>query len=78
MMVSAVRPCGELRFRIHEGSFRAADFAEFCKQLMHDVEGEIFLIVDRGPVHTAKETKEFTEKTQGNFAFSSFPRTRPS
>lgn len=61
-----MRPRGELRFRIHEGSFRAADFVEFCKQLMHDVEGEIFLIVDRSPVHTAKETKEFTEKTHAH------------
>lgn len=76
-MVSAVSPRGELRFRLHEGSFRASDFIEFCKQLMHDVEGMIFLIVDRGPVHTAGETKEFVEKTQGRLRLFFLPSYSP-
>ena len=76
-MVSAVSPRGELRFRLHEGSFRAADFIGFCKQLMHDVEGEIFLIVDRGPVHTAGETKEFVEKTGGKLRLFFLPSYSP-
>jgi transposase len=77
-MVSAVSPRGELRFRLHEGSFRAADFINFCKQLMRDLPGTvIFLIVDRGPVHTARETREFVESAQGRLRLFFLPSYSP-
>jgi len=77
-MISAVSPRGELRFRLHEGSFRAADFVNFCKQLMRDAGNTIiFLIVDRGPVHTARETKEFVESTQGRLRLFFLPSYSP-
>jgi transposase len=59
MMVSAISPRGQLRFHLHEGSFRAVHFIAFCKQLLADIEGKIFLIVDGSSVHTAKEVKDF-------------------
>jgi transposase len=77
-MVSAVSPRGELRFRLHEGSFRAADFINFCKQLMRDLPGMvIFLIADRGPVHTARETKEFVESARGRLRLFFLPSYSP-
>jgi transposase len=77
MMISAVSPRGELRFRIHEGSFRAAHFIEFCKQLIRDVENRIFLIVDGSSVHTARETREFVESTQGKLRLFFLPPYSP-
>jgi transposase len=77
MMVSAVNPRGELRFRIHEGSFRAAHFIEFCKQLIRDAENSIFLIVDGSSVHTARETREFVESTQGKLRLFFLPPYSP-
>ncbi len=77
MMVSAVSPRGELRFRIHEGSFRAAHFIEFCKQLMRDTESSIFLIVDGSSVHTARETREFVESTEGKLNLFFLPSYSP-
>ena len=59
MMISAITPRGQLRFHLHEGSFQAVHFIAFCKQLLRDVTGKIFLIVDGSSVHTAKEVKEF-------------------
>jgi transposase len=77
MMVSAVSPRGELRFHIHEGSFRAANFIEFCKHLMKDTEREILLIVDGSPVHTAKAVSEFMQSTQGKLQIFFLPPYSP-
>lgn len=77
-MVSAVSPRGELRFRLHEGSFRAAHFIEFCKQLMRDMGNTIiFLIVDGSSVHTARETRDFVESTQGRLRLFFLPSYSP-
>ncbi len=77
MMVSAISPRGELRFRIHEGSFRSAHFIEFCKQLPKDSGRDIFLIVDGSSVHTAKQVKEFVVSTQGKLQLYFLPPYSP-
>ena len=77
MMVSAISLRGELRFHIHEGSFRAADFIYFCKQLMKDADSDIFLVVDGSSVHTAKEVKEFVTSTQGKLQLFFLPPYSP-
>jgi transposase len=77
MMISAISPRGELRFHIHEGSFRAANFIDFCKQLMRDVDSDIFLIVDGSSVHTAREVKEFVKSTGGKLQLFFLPPYSP-
>jgi transposase len=77
MMVSAIGARGQLRFRLHEGSFRAVHFIEFCKQLMADIPGIIFLIVDGSSVHTAKEVKEFVKTTDGRLHLYFLPPYSP-
>lgn len=77
MMVSAISPRGELRFRIHEGSFRAEHFIDFCKQLMKDAGNDIFLIVDGSPVHTARKTREFVQSTGGKLSLYFLPGYSP-
>lgn len=64
MMISAISPKGQLRFHLHQGSFNSLDFIAFCKQLLADIKGKIFLIVDNSSVHTSKITREFVEKTE--------------
>jgi len=77
MMVSAISPRGELRFHIHEGSFRAANFVAFCKQLLKDTERDVFLIADGSSVHTAKEVREFAESTKGRLQIFILPPYSP-
>jgi transposase len=77
MMVSAVSPRGELRFHVHEGSFRAAHFIDFCKHLMSGVGSDVFLIVDGSSVHTAKEVKEFVASTRGRLQLFFIPPYSP-
>jgi transposase len=77
MMISAISPRGELRFHIHEGSFKSPHFIEFCKQLMKDAESDIFLIVDGSSVHTAKNVKEFVKSTQGRLQIYFLPPYSP-
>ena len=77
MMVSAISPRGELRFHLHEGSFKARNFVAFCKQLMADVTGKIFLITDGSSVHTAKEVKEFIATTEGRLQLRFLPSYSP-
>lgn len=77
MMVSAVSPRGLLRFRLHEGSFKARHFVEFCKQLLDDIDGKIFLVVDRSPVHTAKKTRDFAKSTDGRLELVYLPPYSP-
>jgi transposase len=77
MMISAITPRGQLRFHLHVGSFKAKDFISFCKQLLADIEGKIFLIVDGSSVHTATETREFVASTNGRLELFFLPPYSP-
>jgi transposase len=77
MMVSAISPRGELRFHIHEGSFRAEHFVEFCKQLVNESPGKVFLVVDGSPVHKAGKVKEFVQSTEGRLQLFFLPPYSP-
>src|SRR5258706_403339 len=64
-MISAVTAKGQMRFMVVEGGVNADVFIEFLKRLMLGATRKVFLIVDRGPAHRAKKTKEFV-KAQGD------------
>ena len=64
-MISVVSAKGALRFAIYEGSTNAATFIDFCKRLLHDAAGPVYLIVDGHPAHRATATKEFAASTEG-------------
>jgi len=63
-MISAVSPRGKLHFSFVGGNVNAENFITYLKELMHDIRGPIFLIVDGHPAHTAKATKEFMQGTK--------------
>ena len=62
-LVSAVTAQGALRFAAYEGSFVAATFIDFCKRLLRDATGPVFLVVDGHPTHKAKVVKQFVADT---------------
>ena len=66
-MVSAITSKGHLRFMIKErGGVNADVFIEFLKRLLIGAKQKIFLIVDRGPAHTAKKTSAFIKSLNGH------------
>lgn len=72
-MISAVTAKGALRFAVYEGSTTAATFIDFCKRLLYDAPGPVFLIVDGHPVHRARATTEFLASTDGGLRLFFLP-----
>ncbi len=58
-LISAISPCGELRWMEVEGSMTAERFIEFLSRLIKGRRKPVFVIVDGHPVHRAKEVKKF-------------------
>src|SRR5215470_17927516 len=77
-LISAVTARGHMRFMIKEkGSVNAEVFIEFLKRLMVGAKNKIFLIVDRGPAHIAKKTKQFVASLGGRLQLFYFPPYSP-
>ena len=74
-MISAVTAQGLLRFSTYTGSFTAARFIEFCRKLMADTDGPVYLVVDGHPTHRSKLVKEFVAATEGRCGCSCCPPT---
>ncbi len=62
-MISELTAQGLMRFATYTGSFTAALFIEFCKKLLHDTDGPVYLVVDGHPTHKAKGVKAFVAST---------------
>ncbi|MBA9007271.1 IS630 family transposase [Thermomonospora cellulosilytica] len=77
MMISAVSPKGKLRFMVTEQGLKAAEFITFCRRLLDDVEGKVFLIVDGNRIHTAKMVQRFVASTQGRLELFFLPPYSP-
>jgi len=77
-LISAITSKGHMRFMIKErGGVNAAVFIEFLKRLLIGAKKPIFLIVDRGPAHVAKKTKEFVETLNGKLRLFYLPPYSP-
>jgi transposase len=76
-LISAVTPRGVLRFATYEGKFNFEMFIEFCKRLIHDTDGPVFLIVDGHPVHRSNAVKEFVACTKGRLRLFHLPAYSP-
>ena len=65
-LISAITSRGHMRFMVMEkGGVNADVFIELLKRLIAGAKRAIFLVVDRGPAHTAKKTKAFVEGLKG-------------
>lgn len=76
-MLSAVTATGVLRFMIREGAVNAQVFVEFCKRLLADAGGPVYLIVDGHPAHRAKVTARFVDSTGGRLKLFFLPGYSP-
>ena len=77
-MISAVTAQGLLRFSTYTGSFTGARFIEFCRKLMADTDGPVYLVVDGHPTHRSKLVKEFVASTDGPAAAVRAARLLPA
>lgn len=76
-MLSAVSAQGKLRFMVHDGSVNAAVFITFCRRLLHDTKGTVYLVVDGHPYHRSNAAKEFAAKTEGKLKLFFLPGYSP-
>jgi transposase len=76
-MISAVTAKGALRFAVYDETLNARVFIDFCKRLIHDAPGPIYLIVDGHPAHRAKATKDFVASTAGTLKLIFLPPYSP-
>ncbi len=76
-MISAVSAQGALRFSVVEGTMNGTKFIDFCKRLLHDSPGPVYLIVDGHPSHKAKTVKAFVASTHGRLKLFVLPGYSP-
>ena len=76
-LLSAVSAQGALRFMVHDGTVNAAVFIDFCKRLLRDTPGPVYLIVDGHPAHRAKATARFAASTEGQLRLFFLPGYSP-
>jgi transposase len=76
-MISAVSAKGALRFAVYDGTTNAVTFTDFCKRLLHDAAGPVYLVVDGHPAHRAAVTKEFAASTEGRLRLFFLPGYSP-
>jgi transposase len=76
-LMSAISAQGALRFSTFEGKLDSAIFINFCRRLMHDAKGPVFLIVDGHPVHRSKAVEAFVVSTKGRLRLFRLPSYSP-
>jgi|SRR5690625_2571506 len=76
-MISAVSAKGALRFSVYESTMDADVFIDFCKRLLADTGGPVYLIVDGHPIHRARKTSEFVASTNGSLKLFFLPGYSP-
>jgi transposase len=78
LMLSAVSAQGKLHFMLQQGgSVDSKVFIEFCRKLLHDDGGKVFLIVDGVKYHGSKAVREFVAGTDGKIRIFYLPPYAP-
>jgi transposase len=76
-LISAVTPAGALRFATIDGTLNGPKFIDFCRKLLHDTPGPVFLILDGHPVHRSAAVKNFAASTNGQLRLFFLPPYSP-
>jgi transposase len=76
-MISAISMRGSMHWRIYEGSMNSARFLDFLKDLISDVKGKIFLVVDNVSYHKSAETRNWVKKHEGRIELFYLPGYSP-
>ena len=76
-LVSAVSAKGALRFAAYEGNLNAVVFLDFCRRLLADATGPVFLVLDGHPVHRSNAVKQFAAASGGRLRLCFLPGYSP-
>jgi transposase len=76
-MISAISAQGKIHFSFLQGNLNSELFIGYLKNLMHDIPGPIFLVVDGYPSHKSKETLKFVQSTEGQLNLFFLPPYSP-
>jgi transposase len=76
-LISAVAAKGVLRFAAYDGSLNGSVFIDFCRRLLDDSPGPVFLVLDGHPVHRSKAVKAFAASTNGQLRLFFLPGYAP-
>ena len=76
-LISAVTAKGALRFAAYDGNLNGSVFIDFCRRLLHDTSGPVFLILDGHPVHRSKAVRQFAAATEGRLRLFFLPGYSP-
>jgi transposase len=76
-LISAVTARGKLRFAAYDGHLNARVFLDFCRRLLADSPGPVFLVLDGHPVHRSNAVKEFAASTSGRLQLFFLPGYSP-
>ena len=52
-------------------------FIDFCRRLLQDTSGPVFLVLDGHPVHRSRAVKQFAESTGGRLRLFFLPGSAP-
>jgi hypothetical protein len=63
---------------VHEGTVNAAVFMEFCKRLLRDHNGPVYLVVDGHPAHRLGLPPSSSPAPRAGSSSSYCPATHPS
>jgi transposase len=76
-LISAVSAKGKLRFAAYDGNLNGKVFIDFCRRLLHDSPGPVFLVLDGHPVHRSNAVKAFAVSTGGRLRLCFLPGYAP-
>ena len=76
-MISAVTAKGAMHFTTFTGKTNADVFITYCRDLLHDDGGIVFLVIDGHPVHRSRAVTEFAASTNGKLRLFFLPPYSP-
>ena len=76
-LISAVSAKGKLRFAAYDGNLHGKVFIDFCRRLLHDSPGPVFLVLDGHLVHRSNAVKQFAASTGGRLRLCFLPGYAP-
>jgi transposase len=76
-LISAVTAKGKLGVAAYHGNLHGPVFIDFCRRLLDDSPGPVFLVLDGHPVHRSKAVKAFAASTDGRLRLCFLPGYAP-
>ena len=76
-MISAISMRGKISWMIFEGTMNSARFIEFLRELLQDVKGKVFLVVDNVKYHKSAEVNAWVEQHKDRIELFFLPGYSP-